>query len=170
MEQTTEDVRPEDAQATQLVVVAQLRRHLAGLMRIHAHEVLRQPDEVVVFRGYVEGDTEEAFEQITQRFSEAGYTAWLRDGAEGGHEVVASKGELDRRTGRVWVNVVLLLATILSVLYSGTVYTLSYNNMALLYTTGFHYELYLLLGFCQVFSKVRYLETKKPNIMLNGIF
>ena len=129
MEQTTEDVRPEDAQATQLVVVAQLRRHLAGLMRIDAHEVLRQPDEVIVFRGQVEGDTEEAFEQISQRFSDAGYTAWLRDGARGGHEVVASKGELDRRTGRVWVNMVLLVATILSVLYSGTVYALSYHNM-----------------------------------------
>jgi membrane-associated protease RseP (regulator of RpoE activity) len=120
MEQATKDVRPEDAQATQLVVIAQLKRHLVDLMRIDAHEVLRQPDEVVVFRGQVHGDTEEAFEHITQRFSDAGYTAWLRDGAEGGHEVVASKGQLDRRTGRVWVNVAMFFATLLSMLYIGT--------------------------------------------------
>jgi membrane-associated protease RseP (regulator of RpoE activity) len=119
MEQASDSIRPEDAQAAQLIVVAQLKRHLAGLMRIDAHEVLRQPDEVVVFRGLIEGDTEEAFEQITQRFADAGYTAWLRDGAEGGHEVVASKGELDRRTGRVWVNVVLFFGTLLTVLYFG---------------------------------------------------
>lgn len=126
MEQTIKDIQPEDAQAAQLVVIAQLRRHLAGLMRIDAHEVLRQPDEVVVFRGQVNGDTEEAFEQISQRFSEAGYTAWLRDGAGGGHEVVASKGGLDRKTGKVWVNVVLFFATLLSVVYIGAL-----NNLDL---------------------------------------
>lgn len=126
MEQTTEDIRPEDAQAAQLVATAQLRRQLAGLMRIDAHEVLRQPDEVIVFRGQVEGDTEEAFEQISQRFATAGYTAWLRDGPGGGHEVVASRGKLDRRTGRVWVNVVLFFATLLSVLYIGAL-----NNLDL---------------------------------------
>jgi membrane-associated protease RseP (regulator of RpoE activity) len=107
------------AASDQLVAIAQLRRHLAGVMRIDEHEVLRQPDEAIVFRGQVRGDTEEAFEQISQRFADAGYIAQLRDWSAGGHEVVAIKGAFRHKTGRVWINVVLFLATVFSVLYIG---------------------------------------------------
>ena len=103
----------------QLVVIARLRRLLDGVMRIDQHEVLRQPDEAVAFRGQIYGDTEEAFEQISQRFADVGYTAWLRNWSEGGHEVLATKGIFEDRRGRVWVNVVLFLATAISVLYIG---------------------------------------------------
>jgi membrane-associated protease RseP (regulator of RpoE activity) len=119
----------ESAATDQLVVIARLRRLLADVMRIDQHEVLRQPDEAIAFRGQVHGDTEEAFEQISQRFADAGYTAWLRDWSEGGHEVVATKGVFERQPGRVWLNVVLFVATVLGVLYSGTFYTLMYREM-----------------------------------------
>lgn len=109
----------ESAASDQLVVIARLRRLLADVMRIDQHEVLRQPDEAIAFRGQVHGDTEEAFEQISQRFADAGYTAWLRDWSEGGHEVLATKGTFDHKPGRVWVNAVLFLATAISVLYIG---------------------------------------------------
>ncbi|MBE9506606.1 MAG: hypothetical protein IMY86_01020, partial [Chloroflexi bacterium] len=65
MESETSEAQPqtaESAASTQLVIVAQLRRQLAGLMRVTEHEVLRPPDEVVAFRGQVHGDTEVAFE------------------------------------------------------------------------------------------------------------
>ena len=81
----------------QLVVIARLRRLLDGVMRIAQHEVLRQPDEAVAFRGQIYGDTEEAFEQISQRFADVGYTAWLRNWSEGGHEVLATKGIFEDR-------------------------------------------------------------------------
>jgi membrane-associated protease RseP (regulator of RpoE activity) len=105
--------------AAQLMTVAQLRRQLAGVMRVDTHEVLRPPDEAIAFRGQIEGDAEAAFKQISQRFADAGYIASLRDSSGGGHEVVAVKGAFEQKTGRVWVNVVLFLATALSVLYFG---------------------------------------------------
>jgi membrane-associated protease RseP (regulator of RpoE activity) len=107
------------ATSDQLVMIGQLRRLLADVMRIDQHEVLRQPDEAIAFRGQIHGDTEEAFDQISQRFTDAGYTAWLRDWPEGGHEVIATKGTFEHKTGRVWVNAVLFLATAISVLYIG---------------------------------------------------
>jgi membrane-associated protease RseP (regulator of RpoE activity) len=119
----------ESAASDQLVVIAQLRRLLTDVMRIDQHEILRQPDEAIAFRGQVRGDTEEAFEQISQRFADADYTAWLRDWGDGGHEVVVTKGIIENKPGRIWLNVVLFIATILGVLYSGTVYTLNYNDM-----------------------------------------
>jgi membrane-associated protease RseP (regulator of RpoE activity) len=109
----------ESSAPDQLVVIAQLRRLLDGVMRIDQHEVLRQPDEVIAFRGQVYGDTEEAYEQISQRFADVGYIAQLRDWPEGGHEVRALKGAFKHKTGRIWVNVVLFLATVFSVLYIG---------------------------------------------------
>jgi membrane-associated protease RseP (regulator of RpoE activity) len=109
----------ERAASDQLVVIARLRRLLTDIMRIDQHEVLRQPDEAIAFRGQVHGDTEETFEQISRRFADAGYTAWLRDWSEGGHEVLAMKGTFERKAGRVWINAVLFLATTFSVLYIG---------------------------------------------------
>jgi Zn-dependent protease len=130
MEREIEAPKPvESATSDQLVIIAQLRRLLADVMRVDQHEVLRQPDEVITFRGQVHGDTEEAFEQISQRFADAGYTAWLRDGSEGGHEVIAVRGVAERKPGRVWINAALFVATVLSVIYSGAVYTLGYNDM-----------------------------------------
>jgi membrane-associated protease RseP (regulator of RpoE activity) len=104
---------------TQLVIVAQLRRQLADLMRIDDHTVAKPPDEVITFRGQVHGDTGAAFERMTERFATRGYTAMLQDRPGGGHEVVAIKDAIERKPGRVWVNVVLFLATLFSVLYIG---------------------------------------------------
>ena len=115
----TQPQTAESAASTQLVIVAQLRRQLAGLMRVAEHEVLRPPDGVVAFRGQVHGDTEVAFEQISQRFADAGYTVWLHDRPGGEHEVVAVKGTFERKPGRVWINAALFLVTLLSVLYVG---------------------------------------------------
>ncbi|MBN1976277.1 MAG: site-2 protease family protein [Anaerolineae bacterium] len=112
----------ESAASEQLVVIAQLRRLLVDVMRIDQHQVLRQPDEAIAFRGQVYGDTEETFEQISQRFAGVGYTALLRAWSGGGHEVVATKGVVERRSGRIWLNLVLLLATVLMVLYIGAGY------------------------------------------------
>lgn len=123
MEQKNNSVQSAESGASvQLVVVARLRRLLAGLMHVDAHEVLRPPDEVIAFRGQVEGDTEAAYGQISQHFAEAGYTTWLRDREGGGHEVIAAKGKLEHKPGQVWVNAALLFVTVLSVLYIGVGY------------------------------------------------
>ncbi len=112
-----------------LVIIAQLRRQLAGLMRIEEHRVVRPPDAVIAFRGQVYDDTETAFERMTQRFANCGYTASLRDQPGGGHEVVAIKGVIKRKPSRTWINVVLFLATLISVLYVGAGYALGYAGL-----------------------------------------
>jgi len=110
------------AASTQLVVIAQLRRQLIDLMRVDAHTVKRPPDLVISFRGQIHGDTEQAFDLITQRFATQGYTAMLQDQPGGGHEVIAVKGAYERKPGKTWVNVVLFLVTMFSVLYIGAGY------------------------------------------------
>jgi len=123
MEQETTKARPpESTTAAQLVAVGQLRRQLADLMRIEVHEIVQPPDEGIIFQGEINGDTETAFEEIAQRFAGAGYTAWLRARPGGGHKIIATKGVHERKPGRVWVNVVLFLATVLSVLVIGAGY------------------------------------------------
>ncbi len=109
----------EPTTSAQLVIIAQLRRQLADLMRVEEHTVVTPPDAVIAFRGQVYGDTETAFEHMTQRFATYGYTASLRDRPDGGHEVIAVKGVMERKPGRVWINAILFLATLLSVLYIG---------------------------------------------------
>ena len=114
----------ESAASAQLVIVAQLRRQLADLMRIDEHTVVRAPDAVIAFRGQVYGDTETAFEHMTQRFATLGYTASLRGQSGEGHEVIAVKGLIERKPGRTWLNALLFLATLFSVLYIGAAYAL----------------------------------------------
>jgi membrane-associated protease RseP (regulator of RpoE activity) len=116
---TPEAQAAESTASTQLVVVAQLRRQLVDLMRVDAHSVRKSPDAVIVFQGQIHGDVDVAFERITERFSALGYTAMLQDQSDGGHEIAAIKGEFSRKPGRVWVNVALFLATLVSVIYLG---------------------------------------------------
>jgi membrane-associated protease RseP (regulator of RpoE activity) len=109
----------ESTASAQLVIVRQLERQLTDLMSVEEHEILRPPDAAIAFRGQVYGDTGTAFERMTQRFTTYGYTASLRDQPGEGHEVVAIKGVIQRKPGRVWLNVILFLATLFSVLYIG---------------------------------------------------
>lgn len=127
-----EVVQPvESAAADQLVVIARLRRLLDGVMRIDQHEVLRQPDEAIAFRGQVYGDAEETFERLSQRFADVGYTVLLHARPDGGHEVIATKGVVERKSGRVWLNLVLFLTTVLMVLYIGAGYGMGDANISI---------------------------------------
>ncbi len=114
---------------SQPTMIEQLRRQLAALMRVEEYTVVQPPDTVISFRGQVYGDTETAFEHITQRFAHHGYTASLRDQPGGGHEVVAIKGVIERKPGRTWINVMLFLTTLFSVLYIGAGYALQDAGM-----------------------------------------
>ncbi|HET89280.1 MAG TPA: site-2 protease family protein [Chloroflexi bacterium] len=119
--QQIEETTPTD----QLVIIAQLRRRLMDLMRIDSHKVIKPPDEAISFRGQVQGDTKTAFDQMTERFASYGYTASLQSQADGGHEVIAIKGVIDHRPGGRWLNVILFLITLFSVLYIGAAYGMS---------------------------------------------
>ena len=119
----------EPAVLAEPTVIEQLRRQLADLMRVEEYTVVKPPDAVLAFRGQVYGDTETAFKHLTQRFANYDYTASLRDQPGGGHEVVAIKGVIEHKPSRTWINVVLFLATLLSVLYIGAGYGLQDAGM-----------------------------------------
>ena len=80
----TENESTESAASKQLVVVAQLRRQLTDVMRVDSHTVQDPPDKVIAFRGRIDGDTEAAFEHISERLAPLGYTAMLRSAPGGG--------------------------------------------------------------------------------------
>jgi membrane-associated protease RseP (regulator of RpoE activity) len=126
-EQSSPVALPESAP---LVTLGALRRQLASVMTIHDNEVLRPPDEVIVFRGQIQGDSEAAFAHIEPAFASLGYTAWLRDRKGGGHEVLAIKGLARARPPRPWLNLVLFLATVVTVLYIGAGYALTDAGLA----------------------------------------
>lgn len=100
-------------------IVERLRRQLGTLMRIEEFEIVKPPKALIAFRGRVPGDTESAFERMTQRFASYGYTAMLRDWEDDGHEVLAVKGLNESPAPRPWLNLVLFLATLATVLYIG---------------------------------------------------
>ncbi len=127
-QQTPETQPAESTAATQLVIVAQLRRQLADLMRIDDHAVTQPPDEVITFIGQIHGDTEAAFERITERLTAQGYTVMLQDEPEEKHRVVAIKGTFERKAGKVWGNAILFLATALCTLFVGAATDLGYNG------------------------------------------
>jgi len=130
MNQEIKEPQPaESTPPTKLVIIARLRRQLGALMRVEEHEVMRQPNAIIAFRGQVFGDTETAFEHITQRFATHGYTASLRDRPGGGHEVIAIKGLVKPKPSRIWLNVVLFVATLLSVLYIGVLSSPQYAEL-----------------------------------------
>jgi membrane-associated protease RseP (regulator of RpoE activity) len=88
-------------------------------MSIEAYEIVRPPNAVIAFRGRVTGDTETAFDHISQTFESQGYTARLQNWEEDKHELFAIRGVQEGGATRPWVNLVLFLATVVTVLYIG---------------------------------------------------
>jgi Zn-dependent protease len=129
MEQETNETQSAFTPSTPLVVIAQLRRQLAGLMHIEDHMVIKHPDEVIAFRGEINGDTEKTFEEMGQRFAAQGYTATLHEEPDGAHKVIAIKGVMKSKPSRVWINVVLFAVTLVSALYIGAGYALQDANL-----------------------------------------
>jgi len=129
MEQVT-SATPESASEAsgRLLLMSRLRRQLAGGMSGEDSVVMRAPDEVIVFRGRIEGDTESAFERLSERFARIGYTVRLQGRPDGGHEVYAIKGLPKSKPGRIRVNVALFVATVLTVLFVGARTDLQYTG------------------------------------------
>jgi membrane-associated protease RseP (regulator of RpoE activity) len=110
------------ASSEQLATLGRLRRQLTGLMRVQAHRILRQPDQIIAFRGELMDDSEEAYERLRANFASVGYTAGLRKVRDGGYQIIATKGVAEAGPTRPWLSLALLVATTVSVLYVGAGY------------------------------------------------
>jgi len=111
-------------ESEELLTSAQLQRRVEDVMRIEERALAEESNRAVAFRGEIVGNTEEAFETVSERFDELGYTALLREGERTEHEIIAMKGKVEEQSERPLLNLVLFLATFVSVLYIGAGYAL----------------------------------------------
>jgi membrane-associated protease RseP (regulator of RpoE activity) len=106
--------------------IERLRRRLSRQMEVEEYAVLESPDELIAFRGRVTGDTESAFNHISEAFERLGYTAMLRDLDDGRHEVLAVQGVQEDDSSNPLVNLALFLATLVTMLFFGAAHALQY--------------------------------------------
>ncbi|MGD8967860.1 MAG: site-2 protease family protein [Anaerolineae bacterium] len=104
---------------TEQTMIERLRRPVSRYMAIEGYEIVRSPDAVIVFRGRIGSDTEAAFDGISEAFERQGYTARLHHWEDDKHEVFAIQGVQEGGASRPWLNLVLFLGTVLTVLYIG---------------------------------------------------
>lgn len=101
-------------------IADRLYRQLAGLMAVEKTELLRrEPNHAFAFIGRLLDRPEAVFAQVSERFAALGYTAWLTEGVQGTHQILAMQGVIQPRPSRRWVNVALFLVTVVAVMISG---------------------------------------------------
>jgi len=126
-------------------IVEKLRRQVADLMAIEGMNVEQEPDRVIAFRGRLQEDPEVAFERLMERFDALGYTPMLLNAEGGGHQVLAIRSEeVSRpRSSRRWVNVLLAIATFLTMVVVGLSPEWDFSN-PMWYLSGLPFALTLM--------------------------
>ncbi len=100
----------------------QLRPAVARLMSIEDVTIGGKDQEFAIrFRGRLVGDSRKAYTELQPEFDAAGMTLLFReDGAR--HVVLGLPGVIRTRPSNPWINLLLFVATLLSVLFAGVLY------------------------------------------------
>jgi membrane-associated protease RseP (regulator of RpoE activity) len=103
--------------------VLMLRARVAEVMTIEQTAELAA-GQVIAFTGKLRIGAQEAFERLKQRFAELGYMPAMRENDSGqGEQVMAIKNTLQANIAqRPWINILLLLATIVTTTVFGGMY------------------------------------------------
>lgn len=99
-------------------ILDRLHSQLGDLMAVGRVEVHAGDEPVFAFYGRLYDDPDRAFERISERFAALGYTALLSK-EKGLYRVLAVRGVVRARAPRPWVNLLLFLATLLTVMLAG---------------------------------------------------
>jgi membrane-associated protease RseP (regulator of RpoE activity) len=101
-------------------IVGRLREDASGVFEVADVSVPRQAQQgVVVFAGrLLVSDPDQAYDLLARRWARHSYTPLLRV-VGGEQQVVAMPGLVRPRPARVWINVVLFVVTVLSVVIIG---------------------------------------------------
>ena len=98
--------------------VPRLQRVLWDVFSVNETRVREAPDRVVEFRGQITQASQQVHTAISDRFRELGYTALLfRD--KNVDVIQAIQGVVKPAPARLWINALLLLATIVTTLMAG---------------------------------------------------
>ncbi|MGB9776470.1 MAG: site-2 protease family protein [Anaerolineae bacterium] len=103
---------------TDFPILDRLRSQLGDLMAVERVEVQPGADSAFAFYGRLYDDPDRAFERISERFAALGYTALLSREKDL-YRVIAVRGVVRAQAPRPWVNLVLFLATLLTVMLAG---------------------------------------------------
>lgn len=101
-----------------------LRPVVAQVMNISDVTVGRNEQYAVRFRGQLTMDSQEAYEIVYNGFREKNFTPLFRI-QDGQHAILAVPGVYDARPTNPWVNITLMVLTIVSTFYAGAYYQLS---------------------------------------------
>jgi len=123
-------------------ILDSLRRQLGDLMAVERVEVQEGAEPAFVFYGHLYGDPDTAFDRLLERFTVLGYTPLLSR-EKGMDRVVAVRGVARSRPSRPWINVLLFLVTLLSVMLAGAVPQAGGNILSVL-LSGFPFAAALL--------------------------
>ncbi|MCS7055862.1 MAG: site-2 protease family protein [Thermoflexales bacterium] len=99
-----------------LELVARLRAAVEDVMRVEAYTV--QPNGEISLRGQLMSPPDEAYRRMRPRLEDLGYTPYLRASGER-HELLAMPGVIRRAPSNPAINLVLFVATLLSVIFTG---------------------------------------------------
>jgi membrane-associated protease RseP (regulator of RpoE activity) len=103
----------------ELPIIQQLRQQLRGLLTVRQVDVREEPKKMITFTGHLKDEPDAVFERVTERFEALGFTAMLWEVPEGGHQILAFEGVFEEQPRKRWVNLALLLATVLSTMLAG---------------------------------------------------
>jgi Zn-dependent protease len=92
---------------------------IAGLLE--ADTIDRHTNGTIMIRGRLLVEAERAYRPLRARFERLGYTPFLRPYAHG-VELIAIPVVIERRAQRMWINLLLFVITVLSVLLTGAIY------------------------------------------------
>ncbi len=99
-------------------ILDRFRSQLGDLMAVERVEIQPGVEPAFAFYGRLYDDPDQAFERISERFATLGYTALLSQ-EKGLYRIVAVRGVVRAQAPRPWVNLVLFLATLLTVMLAG---------------------------------------------------
>lgn len=95
-----------------------LRGQLGDLMAVERVEVQPGAEPAFAFYGRLYDDPDRAFERISERFAALGYIAFLSKEKDL-YRVIAVRGGVRTLAPRPWLNLILFLATLLTVMLAG---------------------------------------------------
>jgi membrane-associated protease RseP (regulator of RpoE activity) len=101
-------------------IVAQLRADAEDVFEIHEISTPRQAQQgVIVFSGRLRmQDADQAYELLAERWARHDYTPLLRI-YQGQHQLIGQPGLVKARASNPWINLVLFIVTVLSVVLMG---------------------------------------------------